>query len=105
MGIDPSQVAAMTAAVAAGAKEAARATIAATAATSQSQPPHSPAPPVPTVVLRERRSGVASVRELRLGAPAGGSGFKEIPNSKRVLGRASAQSEDQEMSIRHSWKR
>jgi len=50
------------------------------------------APPAPTVVLKGGWIGAASVRELRLGAPAGGSGFKEIPNSERVLGRASAQS-------------
>ena len=39
------------------------------------------APPAPTVVLKGGWIGAASVRELRLGAPAGGSGFKEIPNS------------------------
>jgi hypothetical protein len=50
------------------------------------------APPAPTVVLKGGWIEAASVRELRLGAPAGGSGFKEIPNSERVLGRASAQS-------------
>jgi hypothetical protein len=33
------------------------------------------APPAPTVVLKGGWIGAASVRELRLGAPAGGSGF------------------------------
>ena len=57
--------------------------------------PLAPPAAAPTVALKGGWIGAASVRELQLGAPAGGSGFKEIPtNSERVLGRASAQSKD-----------